>query len=363
MTTIEAGVPGRGTRLRGGVERALAAVTTPLLPSDYLDVIDPLRSGAGLRGRIESITPETADAVTVVIRPGRGWRGHVPGQYVRIGIDVDGVRLWRAYSLTSGPRADGRISITVKAIPDGVVSTHIVRRARPGTIIQLDQATGDFHLPAVAPRRVLFITAGSGITPVMGMLRHRLAELADVVAVHCAPSPADVIFSAQLADMAGSGRIRLIMRHTSTDGILDPAELDHLVPDWTDRQTWGCGPTGLLDALEQRWLAGGVADRLHTERFRPHVLVTGEGGEVSFGRTGTVVAADGSTPLLDAGEAAGVLMPSGCRMGICMGCILPLESGAVRDLRSGAVTTAVPGDGVKVQTCVSAAAGPCELDI
>ena len=70
-----------------------------------------------------------------------------------------------------------------------------------------------------------------------------------------------------------------------------------------------------------------------------------------------------ATPLLDAGEAAGVLMPSGCRMGICMGCVVPLESGAVRDLRSGALTTAVPGDGVKIQTCISAAAGPCSIDL
>ena len=80
--------------------------------------------------------------------PGRGWAGHVPGQYVRIGVDVDGVRLWRAYSLTSGPRTDGLISITVKAMPDGRVSQHLVRRARPGMIVQLDQATGDFTVPA-----------------------------------------------------------------------------------------------------------------------------------------------------------------------------------------------------------------------
>ena len=139
------------TPVRDGFLRVLGAVTTPLVPSDYLDVIDPLRSGAALRGRIQAITPETADAVTVLIRPGRGWQGHLPGQYVRIGIDVDGVRLWRAYSLTSGPRRDGLIAITVKAIPDGRVSNHIVRRARPGTVIQLDQATGDFHLPATAP--------------------------------------------------------------------------------------------------------------------------------------------------------------------------------------------------------------------
>jgi len=351
------------TPVRDGFLRVLGAVTTPLVPADYLDVIDPLRSGAALRGRIQAITPETPDAATVVIQPGRGWRGHLPGQYVRIGIDVDGVRLWRAYSLTSGPRRDGLIAITVKAIPGGKVSNHIVRRARAGTVIQLDQATGDFHLPADAPPRVLFVTAGSGITPVMGMLRNRLTELRDVVVLHSAPTSADVIFGPELRDMASAGRIRLVERHTDSDGLLDPAELDTIVPDWAERETWACGPTGLLDALEERWAGADAAERLHTERFRPHVVVTGEGGAVSFTRSSTVVEADGATPLLDAGEAAGVLMPSGCRMGICMGCVVPLESGAVRDLRSGTLTSAAPGDGVKIQTCISAAAGPCTLDL
>jgi ferredoxin-NADP reductase len=349
------------TPVRDGLLRMLGAVTTPLVPADYLDVIDPLRSGAALRGRIQAITPETADAATVLIRPGRGWQGHLPGQYVRIGIDVDGVRLWRAYSLTSGPRRDGLIAVTVKAIPRGRVSNHIVRRARAGTVIQLDQATGGFHLPAAVPSQVLFVTAGSGITPVMGMLRHRLPELADVVVLHSAPRPADVIFAAELRDMAAAGRIQLVERHTDTDGLLDVGDLDGIVPDWAARQTWACGPTGLLDALEARWDAAGVPQALHTERFRPHLVVTGEGGAVSFTRSGTVVEADGATPLLDAGEAAGVLMPSGCRMGICRGCVVPLESGAVRDLRSGTLTTAVPGDGVQIQTCISAAAGPCSL--
>ena len=90
---------------------------TPLVPADVLDMFHPLRRGADLRGRIVDVHPETADAATIVIRPGKDWAGHVPGQYVRIGIDVDGVREWRAYSLTHGPRADGLISITVKAVP------------------------------------------------------------------------------------------------------------------------------------------------------------------------------------------------------------------------------------------------------
>src|SRR4051794_1956405 len=181
-------------------------ITTPLLPADYLDLFNPLRAGADLRGRIVEVQPETADAATIVIRPGADWAGHVPGQYVRIGVDVDGVRHWRAYSLTHGPRRDGRISITVKAVPGGKVSNYLVRESRPGTLVHLEQATGDFVLPTDGGK-FLFVTAGSGVTPVIGMLRNlfpvaeegavRLArsEPFDIVVVHVAPSEPDSIFT------------------------------------------------------------------------------------------------------------------------------------------------------------------------
>jgi stearoyl-CoA 9-desaturase NADPH oxidoreductase len=348
--------------LRDRVLKLVEFATTPLLPSDYLDLVDPLRSGADLRGRIEAVLPETRDAATIVIRPGRGWRGHRPGQYIRIGIDVDGVRQWRAYSLTSDlTRTDGCISVTVKAIPGGKVSNHLVHKAPPGTVVQLDQAAGEFCLPAEHPEKALFITAGSGITPVMGMLRNH-PELTDVVLVHSAPTADDVVFGADLRKMAAEGRIRLVEQHTDADGMLDAAGIAALVPDMGERSTWACGPVGMLEALEEHWSGAGIADRLYTERFRPSVLVTGEGGTVSFAKSGTTLEADGATPILDAAEDAGLLMPSGCRMGICYGCVLPLREGAVRDLRNGEITTAAPGDGVLIQTCVSAAAGACDID-
>jgi stearoyl-CoA 9-desaturase NADPH oxidoreductase len=363
-TTVPRPSPARPrVALRDRVLKLAELVTTPLLPTDYLDLIDPLRSGADLRGRIEAVQPETRDAATLVIRPGRGWRPHTPGQYVRIGIDVDGVRQWRAYSVTSDlTRTDGCISITVKAIPGGKVSNHLVHRTTPGTIVQLDQATGEFVLPAERPDKALFVTAGSGITPVMGMLRNRAHEGCDVVLVHSAPTPDDVIFAEELRDMAADGRIRLVEQHTDTAGMLDAAGIADLVPDLAERSTWACGPVGMLEALEAHWEAAGLAEQLYTERFRPTVLVTGEGGTVSFAKSGTTLDADGATPILDAAEEAGVLMPSGCRMGICFGCVLPLREGAVRDLRNGEVTTAAPGDGVLIQTCVSAAAGACDID-
>ena len=358
-TTLQ---PGRWSARLYAAARSL---TTPLLPEHYVDLVDPLRSSGQLRGRIVAVLPETPDAVTIVIQPGRGWRGHVPGQYLRIGIDVDGVRQWRAYSLTSVPRRqDGTISITVKAIPDGKVSNYLVRRASPGTVVQLALADGDFVLPQQRPAKVLFVTAGSGITPVMGMLRSTSSELTDVVVLHSAPTGKDAIFAGELRMLARHDAIRLVERRTDRDGRLDVSELDALVPDWAERETWACGPTGLLDSLEAHWNQYGRSERLHVERFRPAVIAApGDGGEVTFTRSDTAIDTDGATTLLDAGEDAGVLMPSGCRMGICFRCVVPLRSGAVRDLRNGEVTTASPGDGVLVQTCVSAAAGPCAIDL
>ena len=364
-TTVPRPNPARSPllSLRERAVRLAEMVTTPLLPVDYLDLFDPLRSGAALRGRIEAVHHETRDAASIVIRPGRDWLPHRPGQYVRIGIDVDGVRQWRAYSITSVlDRADGCFTITVKAIPDGTVSNHLVHRVRPGTIVQLDQATGEFCLPEQAPEKALFVTAGSGITPVMGILRNSAETLTDTVLVHSAPTAEDVVFGAELRQMAAEGRIRLIEQHTDSAGMLDARSIAELVPDLHERSTWACGPVGMLEALEEHWASVGVADKLYTERFRPRILVTGEGGTVTFTKNGTTVEAGGATPILDAAEEAGVLMPSGCRMGICFGCVLPLREGAVRDLRNGEITTAAPGDGVLVQTCISAAAGACDID-
>src|SRR3712207_1632641 len=138
--------------LRDRAMRLAEYVTTPLLPADYLDMVNPLRAGADLRGRVVAVRRETADAATLVIRPGADWQRHVPGQWVRIGIDVDGVRMWRAYSLTSHlDRPDGCISVTVKAIPGGRVSNHLVHRTQPGTPGPPDQATGEVLLPPPPP--------------------------------------------------------------------------------------------------------------------------------------------------------------------------------------------------------------------
>jgi len=353
----------------------IGRVTTPLLPDDYLKLVNPLWSARELRGRVVEVRRETEDSATLVIKPGWGFTfDYEPGQYIGIGLLVDGRWRWRSYSLTSSPaagvagsatsgRAAPAITITVKAMPEGFLSTHLVGGVKPGTIVRLAAPQGNFVMPDPAPPAVLFLTGGSGITPVMSMLRTlvRRDQIGDIVHIHSAPMDADVMFAAELAELGRThGGYRLTVRATRTQGRLDLGRLDDEVPDWRERQTWACGPEGMLNDAQKVWGAAGIADRLHLERFAvSRAAPYGQGGAVTFERSGKTVVADAATSLLDAGERAGVRMPFGCRMGICQSCVVGLVDGHVRDLRTG--TEHEPG--TRVQTCISAASGDCVLDV
>ncbi|MFC6063701.1 ferredoxin reductase [Streptomyces ochraceiscleroticus] len=363
--------------------RLLAAcgwLTSPRTPDDYLALVDPLLCARRPAGRVTEIRQETADATSLVITPGRGWHGHRAGQYLPVGVEIDGVQHWRTYSLTSPPgRPGGPVAITVKAADGGTVSPHLAHRIRRGTLLRLGPAQGAFTLPDPLPRRMLMVTAGSGITPVMGILRTLMARSAtaahpDVLLVHSAPGPADAIFRTELnAAQSELAWFRFHEHHTrygaAPAGRLTPEHLTRLCPDWRERETWACGPAALLDALEDHWARAGIPDRLHVERFTLDLVfqddasraaADGAGGRVRFLRSGIETDADPTRPLLEIGEAAGAVMPYGCRRGICFGCLVPLARGRVRDLRSGQLHE---DPGQLIQTCVSAAAGSIALDV
>jgi ferredoxin-NADP reductase len=348
--------------------RAVAGrITTPLLPDDYLQLANPLWSARELRGRILDIRRETTDSATLVIKPGWGFEfDYQPGQYIGIGVLVNGRWRWRSYSLTSSPitsRSARTITITVKAMPEGFLSTHLVIGVAPGTIVRLAAPQGNFVLPDPAPPSVLFLTGGSGITPVMSMLRTlvRRDQVTDVLHIHSAPTESDVMFAAELQELARDHPgYRVRVRTTRTRGRMDLRRLAEEVPDWRERETWACGPQGMLEAAERMWADAGIATKLHLEWFAvSKAAPRGQGGTVTFARSGKTATADAATSLMAAGENAGVQMPFGCRMGICQSCVVSLVDGHVRDLRSGAVHE----PGTRVQTCISAASGDCVLDV
>ncbi|MGW5321475.1 ferredoxin reductase [Rhodococcus pyridinivorans] len=352
--------------LRGAVAR----LTTPLLPDDYLHLVNPLWSARELRGRIVSVRQETPDSATIVIRPGWGFDfGYAPGQYIGIGLHVDGRWHWRSYSLTSSPTWDDKvISIAVKAMPEGFLSSHLVGGVPEGTVVRLAAPKGDFVLPDPPPAKILFLTAGSGITPIMSMLRtldrravERELDLPDVVHLHSAPTAENVMFRSELERFdATHDRFRVHVRHTREKGKFALSELDEVCPDWRERQTWACGPQQMLDDITAHWAAEGIEGQVHLERFAvSRADTSGSGGTITFAKSGKTVTVDGATTILEAGESVGALMPFGCRMGICQTCVVPLEKGHVVDLRSGKEHA----EGERVQTCISAAAGDCTLDV
>jgi ferredoxin-NADP reductase len=351
------------------LRKIAARITTPLLPDDYLHLANPLWSAREIRGRILAVHRETEDSATLVIKPGWGFGfDYEAGQYMGIGLLMDGRWRWRSYSLTSpaagkGSGANRTVTITVKAMPEGFLSSHLVGGVEPGTIVRLAAPQGNFVLPEPAPSSILFLTAGSGVTPVMSMLRTlvRRNQISDIAHLHSAPTSSDVMFAGELAALAAEHpSYRLRVRETRAEGRLDLARLDQELPDWRDRQTWACGPEGLLNQAEKVWSAAGIRDQLHLERFAvSRAAPVGAGGTVTFAQSGRTVTADAATSLMDAGESAGVQMPFGCRMGICQSCVVSLVEGHVRDLRTGQKHE--PGS--RVQTCVSTASGDCVVDI
>jgi stearoyl-CoA 9-desaturase NADPH oxidoreductase len=346
----------------------LSAFSSPLLVDDYLELINPLWSTRELRGKVEEIRHETPDAATVLIKPGYRWSGHRPGQYLRIGLDIEGIRHWRAYSLTSDPwREDGLISITVKNVDDGKVSPYLVRRGRPGTLVSLGGVEGDFTLPDELPPKLLFISAGSGITPIMSMLRHldHADEMHDVVLLHSAHHTDDVIFGAELREMARRhAGFHLHEQLTRQHGRMGPQDLDRLCRDWHEREAYVSGPGEMLDAFTEHWEDRGDSQRLHMERFQPRLgfgeAGEGEGGQIRFLKSRGQARSDGSQPILVAGEEAGVELPYGCREGICHTCVGELRSGRVRDLRNGEV---FGQQGEMIRTCINAPEGPIEIEL
>jgi ferredoxin-NADP reductase len=368
-------MPERGARpnvhpVQRRVLDALAALSSPLLVDDYLELINPLWSTREMRGRVEEIRQETPDAATVLIKPGYRYGGHEPGQYLRIGVDIEGVRHWRAYSLTSDPRRpDGLISITVKNVDEGKVSPYLVRRGRPGSIVSLGGIEGEFVLPDKLPPKLLFVSAGSGITPIMSMLRHldRSGELArtDVVLLHSARTTDEVIFGEELRDLARRHDSFALHEQLTRDaGRMGPGDLDQLCPDWRERDLYISGPTDMLEAFEEHYEQAGASERVHLERFQPKIGLgeghEGEGGTIKFLKSDAEAESDGKQPILVAGEEAGLELPYGCREGICHTCVGELRSGQVRDLRNGKV---YGQEGEVIRTCISAPEGPIEIEL
>lgn len=364
---VETGAVPKVSFVRRTVSKIGRVMTNPLLPDDYFALVKPDWSTRELTATIEEVRKETDDTTTVVIRPHFQMPPHKPGQYLRIGMEIDGIRHWRAYSLTSDPKHPrGLVSITVKHFPGGRMSPEFNQRVRAGKQVFLGEVEGEFTLPDPLPAKMLFISAGSGITPIMSMLRElaRRDRLDDVVHIHSARNSDDMIFGSMLRGFTEDHPgYRLTEIHTDLEDRLDPADLDRHCPDWKERATFLSGPRELIDAVQERFEQEDCSDKLFLERFQPVIGNGGgggKGGTVHFRVSETEATCDSGVSILVGGEEAGAKLAFGCRMGICHTCVGRLQDGAVRDIRTGAVEEA---SGQMIRVCVTAPEGHIEIDL
>lgn len=361
--------------VRRGLGRALGTLDLLLGPHGvdrWVELVAPTFSTHEVRGRVVEVRHETTDSVTLTIAPNGNWTGFEAGQHVLVTVPVDGVHHTRCYSMRSSAHdRSGRFELTVKAHPGGIVSNHLVRHAVVGTVLGLSPAQGDFTLPTPRPDRLLLISGGSGITPVLSMLRTLCDEghAGPITFLHYCLTRTDQVARTELDALAAAHpNVRVQRVFTDEpgrgdhDGFFSPEQLAAVEPDWRDATAFVCGPAPLMDAVVGHYEAAGLAERVHHEAFTLPSLVVeagAAGGTIVFERSGCSAAADGR-PLLEQAEDAGLAPAHGCRMGICHTCTRTLRAGTVRDLVTGQVTT---GPDVPVRICVNAPVGDVAVDL
>jgi ferredoxin-NADP reductase len=350
--------------------RFAKALVYPQSVDHYLSLVSPTLSIERIRAEVVEVIRETRDVVTLVLRPNHNFRGYKAGQYVAVTVEVDGAQHTRCFSLSSSPsREDGLVTLTVKARAEGgLVSPFFVEKAAKGLVLTLSEPMGDFVLPVEVPARLLFISGGSGITPGMSMLRTLLASgyTGEVVFMHFARTPADVIFGGELAEIARTRpNVRVVIETESERGSLpDLSEqgLAKVVTDFDNCDTWVCGPVPMMNAVKQAFRARGAAGRVRSEEFvvaMPTISVDGETGHITFARAKRITDGDHRT-LLEQAESAGLRPKSGCRMGICQSCQCKKLSGITKDIRSGVLSTE---DNDLIKLCISVPVGDVSIDL
>jgi stearoyl-CoA 9-desaturase NADPH oxidoreductase len=352
--------------------RVFNVAATPYGVDRYVELVRPSWSSTEVRAKVVHVARTTPRSVTLTLRPNGNWTGFRAGQYTELTIEIDGVRHTRCYSMTNDAMTrNGLIELSITAHPQGRVSQHLRHAAQKGQTVVLTPAMGSFTLPPVEPAHLFLVSGGSGITPVMSMLRTRcaLGWTAPVTFLHYALTKQDMLYRLELEEIARTAtNVRIVRVFTEQpgtgdlDGFLTALHLEGACPEWTGAEAFVCGPAALMEAARTLFAEAGRSEHLHTEAFTMAQFAAEAGGvdgTIRFGASEIGVVSDG-TPLLLQAEAVGLAPLTGCRMGICHTCTRRLCSGAVRDAVTGEITN---GPDANIRICVSVPVGDVEIDL
>lgn len=343
----------------------LRPLNDPAPLRELLSALNPMWALGQVRARLLALTDHGNDVRSYLLQPNRAWRGYRAGQHVLVEVEIDGVLRQRTFSISSTPgaRRDPFV-LTIKRQCSGGVTDWMQRRLQPGAVLRLSQAMGEFAVPrgSTAPAALLMLSAGSGITPVISVVRALLQDgfSAPVHFVHVCRTQEQALFDDELRTLSlRHPNLQLHRWISSTQGRFSAQRLQQLVTDPTGLPTLLCGPTGLMREIASLYRSDNALQRLVFEDFNGAMLrPQGDGHNHLVSGLEQAFTASAELPLLQAAEAAGLRPAHGCRIGICMTCQCTKLSGTVRNLRTGSISSQ-PGE--RIQLCVSVAQSDLEL--
>jgi stachydrine N-demethylase, reductase component len=309
-----------------------------------------------------------------------------PGQFITLELPVPSGTVYRTYTISSSPSRPTSLTVTVKAQPNSVGTRWMFDHLRPGVRLKAVGPAGRFSMVHHPAPKYLFISAGSGITPMISMTTamYDSGRPTDIVFVNCAKRPSEIIFRERLEQMATRTEgidLKWVVEQkdpyrpwTGYSGMFNQLMLGLMAPDYLEREVFCCGPEPFMQAI--RDVLSGLGfdmDHYHQESFHaappdaelvPDDVLPQEGGtaEVTFAESGVTQACAQTDTILVTARAAGLNIPSGCSMGICGTCRIQKLSGEVHMVHNGGITDDDIADGY-ILACCSRPMGAVTVDV
>jgi len=312
-----------------------------------------------------AVVPEAPGVRTFVFRPPSGATFvYRAGQFLTLDLPLPGGNVQRTYTISSSPVVNAYVSVTIKPGPDSVAGRWMMENLKPGMQIKAHGPAGLFHLPPQPDGKYLFISAGSGVTPMMSMAAtlFERGEDPDMTFIQCAHRPSELIFRRKLEYMAG--RIQGLKLHfvvsvedpyevwTGYRGRFNQLMLGLMAPDYLERDVYCCGPDSFMQSV--RDMLNGLGfdmSRYHQESFHAPAETKAEltdfddvipqedvGAEVIFASAGLSARCSQTDTVLNVARGAGLNIPSGCQFGICGTCKIRKVAGEVHMVHNGGIS-------------------------
>ena len=324
------------------------------------------------------VVPETADTTTFSFRaPSGAWFDYQPGQFVTLDLPVPGGNIQRTYTISSSPSRPLSISVTVKAQTTSIGTRWMLDHLRPGMKLKAFGPSGIFSFHRHPAQKYLFISAGSGITPMMSMTTWAWdsGQAADIVFVHAAKRPSEIIFRRLLehyVDRNPNLQLHFAVEEPDAFGAwpgyrgrLNQIMLGLMAPDYLEREVFCCGPEPFMQAVRDMLIGLGFdMDHYHQESFGAPVATEADapvlddvvpdsavGAEVTFTASGVTTPCSETDTVLAVAKRSGLNIPSGCTFGLCGTCRIKKVSGEVHMVHNGGISDEDIEDGYILACC------------